>query len=168
MLSSVTAGPPDPIGERDKLVGRQFRNRFRMRNAFRRPDVDGIFASTEASQPVAKAHLLGLQLVETKRPDEAEQIERSLAKILHGIVGEDVGGAEESTVLASHGAPDQGAIAGVEFLDAAIGLDDLGARHRYAPGFGHRERGATACDQAAAAIASGAPADQADDLHAGG
>ncbi len=69
-------------------------------------------------------------------------------------------------MLAAHGAPDQRAIARVEFLDAAIGLDDLGTRHRDAARLGHRERRAAARDQAAAAIAAGAAADQADDLHA--
>src|SRR5262245_30989165 len=117
MLSSVTAGPPDPVGERDKLVGRQLGNRFRMRNAVGLPDVDSIFASTEAPQPVAEAHLLGLQLVEPKRTDETEQIERGLAKVLHGIIGEDVGGAEQPAVLSAHGAPNQSAVARVEFLD---------------------------------------------------
>ena len=69
-------------------------------------------------------------------------------------------------MLAAHGAPDQRAVAGVEFLDAAIGLDDLGAGHRDTARLGHGQRRAAARDQAAAAIAAGATADQADDLHA--
>ena len=86
---------------------------------------------------------------------QPDQLECGLAKILHGVVGEDVGCAEQAAVLAAHGAPDQGAIAGVEFLDAAVGLDHFGARHRDAPRLRNGERGATACDQAAAAIAAG-------------
>src|SRR4051794_30069852 len=164
--SSVTAGPPDPVGKGNELIGRQLWNGLGMRDAFRRPDVHGIAAVTEATQPVGKPPLLGPQSVETERSDQAEQLQRGLAKILHIVVGEDIGGTEQTAMLASHGPPDQGAIAGIELLDAAIGLDHFGARHCDTPRLRDGESGATACDQATAAIAAGPAADQADDLHA--
>src|SRR4051794_36005389 len=99
--SSITAGPSDPVGKGNELVGRQFGNGLSVRDAFRRPDVDGISASPEAAQPAGKPLLLGLQSVETKRSDQAEQLERGLAKILHIVIGEDIGGAEQAAMLAA-------------------------------------------------------------------
>src|SRR3954468_5770796 len=80
--SSVTAGPPDPVGERHELVGRQLWNGFRMRDPLLRPDIDGILAGAEAAQPFGKPLLLGPQPIEAEWSDQAEQLERSLAKLL--------------------------------------------------------------------------------------
>src|ERR1700754_2364855 len=76
MSSSVTAGPPDLVGQRDELVGRQIGDGFRMRDSFRRPDVDGVLAGAEAPQPFRKTLLLGLQLGEAKRSDQTKQLQR--------------------------------------------------------------------------------------------
>src|SRR5258705_2526282 len=56
MSSSVTAGPPDLVGERDELVGGEIGDRLGVRDAFRRPYVDGIPARAQTYQPRHVAH----------------------------------------------------------------------------------------------------------------
>src|SRR4029453_9988344 len=87
--SSVTAGPPDIVGKNYELIGRQFGDRFGLRDAFGCPDIDGVFAAAKASQPIGETQLLGFQPVEIERPDKAEQFQRGFAKTLDGVVGED-------------------------------------------------------------------------------
>src|SRR6266403_1365745 len=140
--SSVTADPPDLVGERDELIGGQCRDRIRVGDALGLPGVDAEVAG------------------------RTKQLQCGVTKILHGVVDEGIGTAEKSPVLATHGAPHQGPVAGVELLDATIGLDDLRTGHGDTTLLGHRQRRRATGDQPAAAIASGAAADQPDDLHA--
>jgi len=41
------ADPPGSVGERDELIGRQGRDRGRVGNSFRHPDIDGIGATAK-------------------------------------------------------------------------------------------------------------------------
>src|SRR5438445_1613410 len=164
--SSVTADPPDLVGERDELIGGQCRDRIRVGDALGLPDVDRIRTSAKQLQTFFEARLLGLQRVDAEVAGRTKQLQCGVTKILHGVVDESIGTAEKSPVLATHGAPHQGPVVGVELLDAATGLNDLRTGHGDTTLLGHRQRQSATGDQPATAIASGAAADQSDDLHA--
>ena len=70
-------------------------------------------------------------------------------------------------MLAAGGAPHQGAVAGIEFLDAPVGLDHLRAGDADAPLLGDDEGRAAGGDESAAAVAARTPADEADDARSG-
>src|SRR5262249_40924456 len=94
MSSSVTDGPPHRIGKSNELIGGQVRNRASPRNALGFPNFDRIPASAKALQPVFEARLLGLQRTKAEVCGGRRQLQRSAAKILHGIFGEGVRTAE--------------------------------------------------------------------------
>src|SRR5437660_12244006 len=56
---SVTADPPDLVGERDELIGGQCSDRIRVGHALGRPDVDRIRTRANGLQPFFDAKLLG-------------------------------------------------------------------------------------------------------------
>ncbi len=104
-----------------------------------------------------RARLLSAERVDAEVRHRGKQVERSGAKVAWPIVRKDIRASEQDAVLAAHGSPHQRTIAGVEFLDAAIGFDDFGAGHRDAPLLRHRESRAARGDQASAAITAGSP-----------
>src|SRR5580698_3992636 len=125
MSSSVIAGLPDLVGQGAKLFGRHGRNGVGVGDAFGLPDVHGVGAGTKTFQPILQTTLLGLQNFRVETGRGADQTECRIAKTLYRIVGKGIRAAKEPPVLAAHRAPHQRAILGIEFLDAAIGLDDL-------------------------------------------
>ncbi len=73
------------------------------------------------------------------------------------VVHEDVGAADQGTILAAHRPPDEGAVARIELLDALVGFDHLRARHADTSLFGYDQRRAAARYQPTAAKAARPP-----------
>src|SRR5260370_40633187 len=73
--SSVTADPPDLVGERDELIGGQCRGRIRVGDALGRPDVDRIRTSAKPLQTVFAAKLLRPQRRETQGTGPTKQLQ---------------------------------------------------------------------------------------------
>src|SRR5258708_21310836 len=66
--SSVTADPPDLVGERDELIGGQCRDRLRVRDALGLPDVHPIPTHAKQLHTFFEAKLLGLPPLDAQRP----------------------------------------------------------------------------------------------------
>src|SRR6202046_3110885 len=95
------------------------------------------------------------------------EVRGRVTKTGHGVVDKYLGPADQATVLATHGAPDQCAVLGIEFLHATIGFDHLRTGYADTPLLRHGERRAASSNQAASTVASRSTTDQADDRHAG-
>ncbi len=75
-----------------------------------------------------------------------------------GIVfHENVGAADQGTILAGHRPPDEGAVARIELPDALVGFDHLRARHADTSVFGYDQRRAAASYQPTAVKAARRP-----------
>src|SRR5258706_7218814 len=149
MSSSVIAWFPISIGKIDKVRGRHDRNGFRVEDVFGPPDIHGVGTVTEALEPFLQASLLGFQNVQAEARYGPDQMQRDVTEALYRVVDESLGAAEQAPVFATHRAPHQRAIPGVELLHSAIGLDDLGTGDTDAALFGHGKRRATAGNQSA-------------------
>src|ERR1700733_5089364 len=92
-------------------------------------------------------------------------MEREASEALYCFVDESLGAAEQAPVFAAHSAPHQRPIPGVELLDAAVGLDDLGTGDADATLLGYGKRRATAGNQSATTVAACPATNQTNNLH---
>src|SRR5271170_451228 len=164
--SSVIGSLPLARGAPQEFIRAKVGDSRRFGYAQRRPDIGPVPGRAEALETAFQPSLLGLQDLEAEPRGTIERGERRLAESAGLVVDEGVRAADQVAMFAAHGPPDQGAVAGVEFLDALVGLDHFGAADADAPLFGDDQGGAAAGEQAAAAVAAGASADQADHLRA--
>src|SRR5882757_1101120 len=165
MSSSVIAGFSISIGKIDKVQGGYGRNGFRVEDVFGPPDLHGIGTGAEALEAFLQASLLGFQNVQAEARHGPDQMQRDVTEAPYRVVDESLGAAEQPPVFATHRAPHQRAILGVELLHSAIGLDDLGTGDTDAALFGHGKRRATASNQSATAVAACPATNQTDNLH---
>src|SRR5260221_5524496 len=165
MSSSVIAWVHISIGKIDKVRGRHDRNGFRVEDVFGPPDVHGVGTVTEALEAFLQASLLGFQNVQAEARYGPDQMQHDVTEALYRVVDESLGAAEQPPVFATHRAPHQRAILGVELLHSAIGLDDLGTGDTDASLFGHGKRRSTAGNQSATTVAACPATNQTDNLH---
>src|ERR1700733_14755815 len=131
------------------------------------PHRNGVIARTEQLLTRGEPFLLRLHCLEIEGRHFAEQRYSRGAESFHGVLGKSIGAADQPTVLAAVGAPDQGLVAGVELLDALIGLDHFRAGDSNPPLFGNHDPRTGRGRQSGAAKCPGLTADQSDDCNAG-
>src|SRR5882762_2972140 len=148
------------IGEHDEIAVRHGRYRASVGSTQGNPNIPRVLASAKAFETLFEARLLCLEGHGIQGRCALDEVCRRLAKAGHRVVHKDLCPANQTTMFAAHGAPDQCSILAVEFLDAPVRLDDLRSRHTDASLLGHRESRAASGDQSAAAVTAGAAADQ--------
>src|SRR2546421_5806231 len=116
-MSSSVIGIFPVVGRTKERLGRKSGDLGRLVDAERLPDLDGVPGRAKALQSPLEARLLVLKNRCVASSGDLERIDRRVAKRQRGVVDERIGAADEVAVLAAHRAPDQRAVARVEFLD---------------------------------------------------
>src|SRR5262245_60886858 len=116
--ASVMMRPPHLLSERDEPIGGHRRHGLGVADALYLPDFDRIATRSESLQAILEPRLLGSQVVEAEATGRRQQRQGCVAKVLHEIVREQVGAAEQGPVFPSHRSPDSRVILGIELLDA--------------------------------------------------
>src|ERR1700722_9570276 len=142
---------PQSVGENDEIRIGHRGNAERIGSTQGGPDIHRVLAPAEARDTLFESRLFLLESLDRERRGVMKKRQGRGTETHYTVVGEELRPADQATMFAAHGAPDQGPILAVELLDAAVGLDDLGPRDADASLLRHRERGAAAGDQAASA-----------------
>src|SRR6185437_4607087 len=121
---------------------------------------------TETRDAALESRLFRKQGVEIEPGPPIQRRESRLTECRGAVVHEKIRTTGQVAMLASHGAPDQSAIPGVELLDTHVGLDDVRPRYSNTAMLGGDQRRAATGDHSAPAIAACATADQPHYPHA--
>src|SRR5271155_4373808 len=139
---------------------------LRLRQSRLAPDLRRVTAIAEVLQALCQALLLGLERRQPEGRSMWDESNRGFAEIRSASLQVAVRAAGQVARPGAANAPDEGAILGVEFLHALVGLDHLRPADADPGMLGDDDAAATGGDDAAAAEGSGPTADQSQDRDA--
>src|SRR5579862_2428787 len=130
----------------EEQVGRGQGYVFRVAPSQRTPYIQPVAEPAKRFEAVGQQRMLPFHGIECQRCLDGGQSRQRIAKRSQIIVDQGSAITEQIAMLAADRAPDERAIARVEFLDAVGRLDDLGTREAESAFLAHDD-GAAACDR---------------------